>query len=87
MGNALEEVNDVTLQTQHHALGLWVAHAAVVFDDVRFWLASRCVCAVDESEEDETLVVDAVFGQSFDGRTDNAVFYLLHPFLCGKGNG
>ena len=43
--HALEEVYDVALQTQHHALRLGVAHATVVLDDIRVALTAvglRC---------------------------------------------
>ena len=79
-GHTLEEVHDVALQTEHHTLCLRVAHTAVVFDDHRLSLD------IDEAEEDESLVVDALCSQTFDGRTDDAVFHLLHPILGGEGN-
>ena len=57
--HTLEEVDDVALQTQHDSFGLWVTHATVVFYDVGLRLASRRIGAVDESEEDKSLVVNA----------------------------
>ena len=82
--HTLEEIHDVTLQTQHHTLCLRVAHTTVVFDDIGLRFASRCVGAVNESKEDEALVVDTVGSKSFDGRTDDAVFDFLHPLLRCK---
>ena len=76
ISHALEEIHDVALQAKHHALGLWVAHTAVVLDDHRLALY------VDQTEEDETLVVDVLLSQALYGRTDDAVFHLLHPLLA-----
>ena len=81
VGHALEEVDDVGLQAQHDGLRLGVAHAAVVLDDLRL------AAAVDESEEDKALIVNAFGSQAFDGGTDDAVLDLLHPLLCGEGYG
>ena len=76
--NTLEEVYDVALQSEHDTFCLWVAHTAVVLDD--HWLALN----VDQSEEDEALVVDVLFCKSLYCRTDDALVYLLHPFLGSK---
>ena len=76
--HALEEIDDVAFESEHDALGLRVAHAAVVFYHHRFAID------VDESEEDEAFVDDAFLGESIDGGSDDAVFYLFHPFLCGE---
>ena len=84
LGNTLEEVYDVAFQSQHHTLCLWVAHTTVIFDDKWFWLLTRSIRAVDESEEDKSLIVDTVGSKTFYGRTDYAVFHLLHPVLSGK---
>ena len=86
-GHPLKEVHDITLQSQHDALCLRIAHAAVIFNDVWLGLGTGCVGAVDKSKEDKALVVNTFCSQSLYGRTDDAVFYLLHPFLCGKGDG
>ena len=75
-----KEVDDVTLQAQHDALGLRITHTAVIFYHHRFTLD------VDESKEDEAFIVDVFSGETFYGGTDNAVLDLLHPLLCGKGN-
>ena len=83
-GNTLEEVYDVAFQSQHHTLCLWVAHTTVIFDDKWFWLLARSICAVDESKEDKSLIVDTVGSKTFYGRTNDAVFNLLHPILSGK---
>ena len=87
LSHTFEQVDDVALQAQHDGLGLWVAHAAVVFNNVRLWFCAGRIGAINQSEEDKTFVVNAFGSQSFDGRTDDAVFDLLHPFLRGKGNG
>ena len=79
--HTLKQVNDVALQAQHHALSLGIAHAAVVLND--HWLALH----VDEPEEDEALIVDALGLQSFHGGANDAVLHLLHPLLCGKRYG
>ena len=50
-GHAFEQVNDVALEAEHHALRFGVAHAAVVFDD------HRVAAYVDKAEEDEALIV------------------------------
>ena len=87
--NAVEKVDDVALQAQHHALRLGVTHAAVVFYDVRIALATVFACwhAVHQSEEDEAFVVDALGSQAFHGGTDDAFFHLLHPLLRSEGHG
>ena len=77
-GHTFKQVNDVTFQSQHHALRLRVAHTAVVF--YHHWL----IIYVDEAEEDESLVGDALFRQSFDSGAYDAFFHLLHPFFSGK---
>ena len=84
---ALKQVDDVAFQTKHDALRLRVAHATVILNDVGFCLTSRRVCTVDESEEDEAFIVDTILGETFNGRTDDAVLDLLHPILRGKGYG
>ena len=78
--HALEEVDDVALQAEHHTLCLRVAHATVVLDD------HRVAAYVDESEEDEALVVDAFGGEPLYCGPDDAVFHLLHPFRGGEGH-
>ena len=80
-GNALKQVDNVGLQAQHDGLCLRIAHTAVVLDD--HWLTLD----IDEAEEDKSFVVNAFCCQSLDGRTDDAVFHLLHPLLCGEGYG
>ena len=72
---SLKEVHDVALQSEHYALGLRVAHTAVVLDDHRLALY------IDQTEEDEALIVDILLCQTLYGRTDDAVFHLLHPLL------
>ena len=79
--DAFEEVNEVAAQAWHDGFRFRVAHAAVVFDDHGLALH------IDESEEDETLVVDAFLAQSLYGGAHDAVFDLLHPFGCGEGYG
>ena len=79
-GHALEQVYDVALKPQHDALGLRVAHAAVVFYN------HRVAPDVYKSEEYETLVVEPFLGKTFHRRADYAVFYLLHPLLRGERN-
>ena len=76
--HTFEEVYDVALQTEHHTLGLWIAHTAVVLDDHGFALY------IDQTEEDETLVVDVLLGKPLYGRTDDTLVNLLHPLLGGK---
>ena len=71
----LEEIHDVALQAEHHALSLWVTHTAVVLDNHRLALY------IDQTEEDEALVVDVLFSQTLYGRTDDALIHLLHPLL------
>ena len=71
----LEEIHDVALQAEHHALSLWVAHTAVVLN--HHWLALY----VNQAEEDEALVVDVLLGKTLNGRTDDALIHLLHPLL------
>ncbi len=53
----LEEIHDVALQAEHHALCLWVTHTAVVLDNHRLALY------IDQTEEDEALVVDVLLSQ------------------------
>ena len=79
LGNTLKQIDDVTLQTQHHALCLWVTHATIVFND------HRLAFHVDESEEDKTFIINVLGLQTLNGRLDDAVFHFLHPFLGGKG--
>ncbi len=55
-----------------------IAHTAVVLDDHGFALY------IDQTEEDETLVVDVLLGKSLYGRTDDALVNLLHPLLGSK---
>ena len=82
--HTFKQVNYVALQSQHHTLSLRVAHTAVILNYVWLWLLAWSISAVDKSEEDESLVVDAVGSQSLNSRTDDAVLNLLHPLLCGK---
>ena len=84
--HTLKQIHDIALQTKHHTFCLGITHSTVVFDDVRLGFACRCVGTVDETEEDETLVVDVLCSQTLYGRTDDTVLHLLHPFFCGKGN-
>ena len=81
LGHAFEEVYNVALQSEHDGFGFRVAHAAVILDDL--WLS----VAVDESEEDKTLIVDALCGKTVNRWTDDFVFHALHPSLIGKRNG
>ena len=81
IGNTLEEIYNVALESEHNTLGLGVAHAAVVFDHHRFAIH------IDKTKEDETLVVDTFRGKTIHSGTDNAVLHLLHPLLGGKRNG
>ena len=81
LGHALEEVYDVALETEHHALSLGVAHAHVVLDDHRLALH------VDKAKEDEALVVDTLGSQALDGGAHDALLHLLHPCCVGKGYG
>ena len=85
-GYTFKQIDDITLQAQHDTLCLRIAHTTVVLDDVWLGLSCRGVGAIDKSEEDKTFIVDIVSGQSFYGRTNDAVFHLLHPFFRGKGN-
>ena len=87
LSHTLEQVHDVALQAQHDALRLGVAHTAVILDDVGFGFRAGRVGAVDESEEDKSLIVNAFGCQAFDGGTDDTVLHLLHPRLRGEGNG
>ena len=80
--HGLEHLYNVGLQAQHDGLGLRVAHTAVVLN--HHWGVRRRILGVDESEEYEALVVDALGGQSFYCWADDAVFHLLHPLLVGK---
>ena len=89
--NAFEQVDDVALQAQHDALSLRIAHAAVVLDDVGIALITVGLGGafgqtVHQTEEDESLVVDAIGSESFHSGTDDSVFDLLHPRFVGKGN-
>ena len=79
--HTFEKVHQVALDAQHHAFGLGVAHADVVFDD------HRVAAHVNQAEEDKAFVVDALGGQSLHGGADDAVFHLPHPCLVGKGDG
>ena len=87
LGHTFQQVNQIALQAQHHALSLWVAHTAVILNHVWLSLLARGVGAVNQSEEDKALVVDAISSQTLYGWTDNAVLYLLHPLLSGKRHG
>ena len=78
VGNPFKQVDNVTLEAQHDAFSLRVAHAAVIFYD------HRVALYVDKSEENEAFVVESFFGKSFYGRTDYTVFNFLHPLFCGK---
>ena len=71
----LKEIHDVALQAEHHALCLWITHTAVVLDD------HRLAFNVDQTEEDESLIVDILLSKSFYCRTDDALVNLLHPLL------
>ena len=86
--HAFEQIDEVALDAEHDCFGLWVAHAHIVFND--HWVASlgAGIVAVhaDESEEDESLVVDAFCGQTFHCRANYIVLHLLHEFLVGKRN-
>ena len=77
-GYTFKQIDNVTLQAEHHTLSLGIAHAAVVFNDHRFSLH------IDEAEEDESLIIDALSSKSLDGRANDVVFYLLHPVFSGK---
>ena len=79
--HTLEQVHEVALCPEHDGLGLGVSHAAVVFDDLGI------AVAVDESEEDESFVVQSFCCQTLHRGTDDAVFHLLHPRLIGKRYG
>ena len=85
--NAFKEVNNITLQAQHNGFCFRVTHTDIVFDDIRLWGASGRVGAVYKSKEDKALIVDTLCCQAFNGRTDDAVLNLLHPFCCSKGDG
>ena len=80
VGHALKQIDDVALQSRHHYLSLRIAHAAVVLND------HGVAVDVDQTKEDEAFVIELFLSQSLYGRTDDAVFHLLHPFLGGKGN-
>ena len=80
-GHALQQFHQVTLDAEHHTLGLWVAHAYIIFYDLGVALY------IDETEEDESPVVDMLGGQTFHGGTYDAVLDLLHPGFIRKGNG
>ena len=79
--HALEEVNDVGFEPKHHAFRFGVAHSAVVFDN--HWVAFH----VDKSEENETLIVYSLFGQSVYRGANDALFHLLHPLWGGERHG
>ena len=78
LGNTLEEIHDIALQTEHDTLCLRVAHTTVILNDHRISLH------VDKSEEDKAFVVDTLSLQSLYGRTDDTVLYFLHPLFGSK---
>ena len=79
--HSLEEVDQITLETQHNTLGFGVAHAAIVFDD--FGLS----VAIDEPEENEALISNVFCAKSVDGGANDFTFHLFHPFRCGERHG
>ena len=78
--HSFKEFYQITLDAKHHAFCFRVTHADIIFNHHRFTFY------IDKTEEDETFVFDAFGSQSFHSGTDDAVFYLLHPFLIGKRN-
>ena len=44
------------------------------------------VGAIDESEEDKALIVNAFSSEALYRRTDNTILHLLHPLFGGEGN-
>ena len=81
LGHTLEQVDNVALQAQHDGFGLGVAHAAVIFNNLGL------AVAVDKTEEDKALVVDALGSKPVDGGAYNLVLNLLHPLFGGKRYG
>ena len=80
LGHPFKEVYDVTLQSQHHTLGLRITHTHVVFYN------HRIAFHVDKAKEDEPLIVDALGSQTLYGRLHDTLLYLLHPVFIGKGH-
>ena len=80
VGHTFEKFNNIRLQTQHDGLSFGVAHTTIILNDVRFTLN------IDEAKENKAFVFNVFGSQSVYSRTYDAVFNLLHPLFCGKGN-
>ena len=80
-GYAFQQVHQVALDAEHDDLRLRVAHAAVVLDNQRLALH------VDEAEEDEALIVQALFPQSLYRGADDARLHFRHERLVGERDG
>ena len=76
-GHTLQELDEVRVNTQHHRLGLGIAHTAVVLDDV------GVTTYIHQPSEDEATIVDPFGTQAFDSGADDTLLDTLHEgFVC-----
>ncbi len=75
------EINEIGVDAEHHGFCLRITHAHVVFNHHRF------ATNVDQSQEDESAVVDAVGYQSLNGGENDAFGNFFHECVVGKRHG